>query len=400
MVWLKIRTTLITFVTIGLVFGVAAVIIAYGRGYRFDLTKKLVRSTGLMVVSSEPSGAQIVVDGVVKNATSSTLTLTPGWYHVSIAKEGFQTWEKQIRVQGEVVTKIDALLIPVNPSLTALSATGVTNPSLSPDGSRLAYVIPPQKAATVGADLAKPGIWILDLVDKPLGLNRDAKQIANSNLFNYNDIAISWSPDNKQILVSQLKTKNYFLLDTDKYNDTPKTVFDLISLNADWLHQKIVREKEKLSAYPSQFIAIATASANLLTFSPDETKVLYEATNSAKLDMVLATPLAGANSTPEVRDLKPNNYYVYDLREDKNYLVGDTKSTNFPSWLPTSKYLLIVQKNKLEIMDYDGTNRKTLYAGPFTEGFAAPWTNGNKIIILTNLNPSAGINNLYAVNLK
>jgi len=52
-------------------------------------------------------------------------------------------------------------------------------------------------------------------------------------------------------------------------------------------------------------------------------------------------------------------------------------------------------------MDYDATNRRTAYAGPFWDSFAVPWASGGKLVILTNLNPSASaVNNLYVVNLK
>ena len=128
----QIRSFLISFFTVGIIFGTAAVIISYGRGYRFNFSDKQVNSTGLVVAQSDPSGAQIIVDGKVKTATQATLTLSPGWYTVSISKEGFQPWKKRVKVQGEVVTKIDALLPPVNPSLTAITVSGIVRPVVSP----------------------------------------------------------------------------------------------------------------------------------------------------------------------------------------------------------------------------------------------------------------------------
>jgi len=143
----KIRSFLIPFVTVCIILATAGAIIAYGRGYRLH-TDGSVQPTGLIVLQSDPSGAQIIIDGKVKTATQATLTLTPGWYDVTIAKDGFQSWQKRMKVQGEVVAKGEALLLPTNPSLTALTTTGVVNPSLSPDGSKLAYVIPDPTATT------------------------------------------------------------------------------------------------------------------------------------------------------------------------------------------------------------------------------------------------------------
>src|SRR3989344_5547228 len=158
----KIQSFLIPFVTVCIILGVAVAIIAYGRGYRLH-TDGSVQPTGLIVLQSAPSGAQIIIDDKIKTATQATLTLPPGWYNITITKEGFQPWHKRMKVQGEVVAKADALLLPTNPSLTALTASGVVNPSLSPDGSKLAYVIP-DSTATTSAALAttKPGVWVLD----------------------------------------------------------------------------------------------------------------------------------------------------------------------------------------------------------------------------------------------
>src|SRR5262249_13248792 len=140
-IWQQIRSFLIPFVTLCIVLGTATAIIAYGRGYRVNLDGSL-KSTGLIVVQSDPSGAQIIIDDKLKTATPATLTLPPGWYTVTVTKEGFQPWSKRMKIQGEVVAKAEALLLPTNPSLTALTASGITSPVLSPDGTKLAYVIP------------------------------------------------------------------------------------------------------------------------------------------------------------------------------------------------------------------------------------------------------------------
>lgn len=385
----KIRSILIPFVIVCIILTVAAVIIAYGRGYRFDFTKQSLKSTGLLVVSSEPSGAQISIDSKIKSATPGNLTLAPGWYTISITKEAFQTWEKRVKVQGEVVTKLDALLLPTNPSLTPLTTTGVVSPTLSPDGGKLAYIIPNQKES-------KAGIWVLDLVNKPLGLNRDARQITRGD---FSKTTISWSPDSKQLLAGN------FLLDSETLNEVPQSI-TIKTVQNDWQTIKIQREKEQLAAYPQPFIDFATSSAKIVSFAPDETKVLYEATRSANLPPILLPPLLGANSAEEARQVKPKNLYVYDMKEDKNYLF-DSRNPNFfdsgnrVMWLPSSRHFVVVSKDKIEIMDYDGTNLRTAYAGPFWDAFAVPWASGGKLVILTNLNAAASaVNNLYVVNLR
>lgn len=420
------RSVLITIVTLCIIFAAAILIIAYGRGYRFDINKNSLKSTGLIVAQSEPTGAQIMVDGILKDATQATFTMPPGAYTVSIVKEGFQSWTKRVIVEGEIVNKLDALLLPTNPSLTALTVNGVINPTLSPDGSKLAYIIPENISnASDSATLStKPGIWVLDLIDKPLGLNRDARQIAKSNGINLNTAVLSWSPDNTQILAS-LPTAIYYLFKADTLVETPQRLFTIKTVQSDWQAIKSLREKEQFATLPPQFLSVATTSANIISFSPDETKILYEATESATLLPVLVPALIGANSTPEVRRLTQGTLYVYDIKEDRNYALAEAaqfKTAPVPTprivqktaptqklieepyhiyWLPSSRHVVTVVSNKIEIIDFDGANRRTAYAGPFWDSFAVPWASGGKLIILTNLNPTAtNINNLYVVNLK
>jgi len=156
----KIRSVLFPFGIVCIILGTAVGVIAYGRGYRFDVGKRSLKATGLLVTSSEPSGAQVLVDGKVHSATPATINLSPGWYTVRMVKEGFQAWEKRVRVQGEVVTKVDAFLLATNPSLTAITATGVANPVLSPDGGKLAYVVP-KPPSQVPSGISENSEWHL-----------------------------------------------------------------------------------------------------------------------------------------------------------------------------------------------------------------------------------------------
>jgi hypothetical protein len=429
----KIRSPLITFVTVCVVLGTAATIIAYGRGYRFDLGTTNVRPTGLMSATSQPVGAQVFIDGKLRAATDISFNIDPGWYTVAIAKEGYQTWEKRLRVQGEVVTRADAMLLPANPSLTAITGNGVVSPVLSPDGSKLAFVVPTPTATSAGTLTDRAGIWVLDLTDKPLGLNRDSRQIATNTDINVNLVTLAWSADSKQVL-ARLKPKagipSFFLLEADRLNDPPISAGSVATLTNTWLELLRTKEEDKLATLAPEFIAEATTSMKIIAFSPDETKILYEATAAATLPEHIIPALIGTNPTEETRTLTKDTLYVYDIKEDRNYSLGassnlgvlpapkpltatqktsDALFTEYAAttgpkslqWLATSRHLVYAGNEKIDVMEYDGGNRKTVYAGPFWDTFVVPWTNGTKLVILTNLNSAASLeNNLYAVNLR
>lgn len=386
---MKIRSFLIPFGTIVIILSVSAAIIAFGRGYRLNLRKPTeLLPTGLISVTSDPVGAQVLVDGVLKTATNNSLSIDPNWYTVQIRKEGFITWEKKLRVQGEVVTRADAFLFPTNPSLSPITTSGVLSPTLSPDGNVVAF-------------LTTRGLSTLELADRPLGgRNRDPKLIASQGPTlqgcKVGPCTIRWSPDATKILVTEGSNNTLY--------DLSKTPAQRISPSEiqEWPKEKANRNRQKLASFKQPFIDVATSSATILAFSPDETKLLYEATGSATIPLITDPPMLGTNPTEESRTIKPGNFYVYDSREDKNYLLLEKKEALMaPIWFPTNKHLLLFGKGKIDVMEYDRTNWTTLYSGPFDESFVTPWPTGSRIVILTNLNPGAGnLPNLYTVNLR
>lgn len=423
----KIRSFLIPFFTFCIIIAISSTIIAYGRGYRLNLRKPTeLLPTGLISATSDPVGAQVLINGVLKTATNNSMSIDPNWYTVQIRKEGFIPWEKKLRVQGEVVTRADAFLFPTNPSLSPITTSGVLSPIVSPDGTMIAFLLPTE-AITDG--IKKAGLWTLELADRPLsGKNRDPKLVVElAPTFPFKQATLLWSPDGRQMIVSAGLSNTLYDISGNQ-NLTPATTLSATlygNLLKEWQKEKDDKDRQKLSAFKQPFIDVATSSARLLSFSPDETKLFYEATGSATIPLVISPPLVGGNTTEQERSIKSGSLYVYDSREDKNFLILDAKEilglaptptlkqpiktgkaiqqpARIPvSWFPTSKHLLLSGNAKIDIMEYDRTNWTTVYSGPFDGSFITPWPTGSRIVILTNLNPGAGsLPNLYTVNLR
>lgn len=420
----KLRSILISFVTVCSILGVSVAVIAYGRGYRLDLKKNSLKPTGIISATSDPIGAQVAVDGTLKTATNNSFAIDPGWYTITISKEGYISWQKKIRVQGEVVSRADAFLFPTNPSLTPLTTLGIAQPILSPDGSKIAYIIPVKQLD--GTLTKKAGLWVYELAEGPLGRNHDPIQLGGiDSTFDVTAATIEWSPDSTQILADYSGTfRLYQVTRPGTFQDMGSATASMVN---DWTDERQAKELEQLAAFKQPIVDIATTSAKIISFSPDETKILYEATASATIPQIINPPLIGTNPTTEERTIKPGTIYVYDSKEDKNYMVLDktelptekvtptakTKKTTTPApapangqtqnihWFPTSKHLLLTLEGKIDIMEYDRTNWVTIYSGPFEDSFVAPWSNGSRIIIMTNLNPGVStLPNLYTVNLR
>jgi len=150
----------------------------------------------------------------------------------------------------------------------------------------------------------------------------------------------------------------------------------------------------------------------VIAWSPDETKILYQASGSAEMPIFLRPRRIGNNDLYERRDLEDNAVYVYDAKEDFNTRVTEpiaklcpdmqeltTCSTPF-TWFPDSEYIIYVHDKKIDIVEDDGANLTTLYAGPFVEPFVYPWPDASKIVIMTNLGNTSIPPTLYTIGLK
>ncbi len=385
-------------------------VIAYGKGYRFNASKKTINSTGILSANSSPDAASIWIDNKLNSATNGSISLPPGWYDLRISKEGYQAWEKRIRIQGELVTKVDALLIPNNPSLRALTGSGISSPVLSPSGTKIAFIVPFE--ASDSSNLTKIGIWTFELKSGPLGGINEPRQVYKpTEKLDWANSHILWSPDEKQIILSIKNKVNkidkviYALQITlDNSSAAPLLVTShLESILSDWKLTNNQIQDKLIAPLPANLSYFLKNSTDKILFSSDNNKILYLATSSASLLPVISPALIGSNPTAETRIIDPDKYYVYDIKEDKNFFITSQKKGKemySPLWYYDSKHLLMVENSSIHIIDYDGTNLRTVYSGPFADNIVYPWNASGKIAILTNLNQPKALPNLYEIDLR
>lgn len=391
------RRVIFFFLTIFLLLIGTTLVVLYGRGYRisFEKDKKIISGTGLLVATSNPDGAQIFVNGKLTSATNNTLNLLPEDYAVEITKEGYLPWKKNLKVQNELVTKTDALLFPTAPKLVSITSTGISSPLLDPTKTRLAY-----KIASLTPQ--KNGIYILEMGERPiLTLQSTATKIVDETKNSFSKAAVSFSPNGKNLIATLSgEARTTYLLSLERENQNPQEVsqLELSQLKEQWQKEKEEKEVSRLASLRPELAKMVTSSFQNLNWSPDETKILYQASQSATLPLFINPPLAGANSQPEERKIEKSKVYIYDIKEDKNFSIEGSLSSL--SWFPDSRHLILTDNGKIEILEYDGTNKTTVYAGPFEENFVAPWPDSSKLVILTNLANPTVAPNLYTVSLK
>ncbi len=428
------KQILISLGVIVFLFAATTLVILYGKGYRFWFSqgKPDISGTGLLVTTSKPDGAQVFINDHVTTATDSTINLAPDIYTVRIFKDGYFPWQKKIQIQNEIVAKADATLFPTAPKLESITASGAQNPTLDPSGTRIAYT-------TASASARKKGLFVLDMTSRSLlPLQSSSTQIADDTVDIFSGSLVSWSPDGKQLLASISATT--YLLDASNLNQNPTDVTTTLqTLLDEWKTLGQEKELAKEQSLKETLKKMVIANFANTKWSPDETKILYTASQSATIPIIIKPPLIGTNQTKESRKLEKGSVYVYDIKEDKNYkintsvchpgvaatvlegtdrigstqkdsiatsqmprgvLQNDNTCNNPLSWYPDSKHLIYVHDKKIEVLDYDDTNQLTVYAGPFLDNYVFPFPNDSKIVILTNLGNPDIQPNLYTLELK
>lgn len=393
------RQTIISVGIFATIIIATIVVILIGKGYRFgfDEGKVRIKGTGLLVVKSTPDAAQVFIGGKLETATNNTLDLAPGQYDVKIFKEGYFPWEKKIVIHAETVARAEALLIPAAPKLESITDSGVTNPVIDPTLTKIAFEVSSQSAE-------KNGIYIYDMTSHSiLTLQAEATQIVDDSSDLFSSAMLRWSPDGKDILasISGAFVTNQYLLNTDQINTVPNNVSTTLdSVEASWDRIKLAKDKSTNDSLPKKLQPVVRGYFKVLAFSPDENKILYEASTSGTLPIVIKPRLIGTDPTAEARNLEKGKIYIYDVQEDRNYKMDEGNFKGAYSWFTDNRHIIFVRNNELHIMEFDGTNDTTVYAGPFMNSFVFPWPDATKIVILTNLGNSKILPNLYTISLK
>lgn len=384
----RLFVLLSTFLVLLLFGGIA---VFYARGYRLEKETLTLSPRGLLVINSDPNGAQVFVDNELKTATNNTITLLPGTYDISVQKDGYLSWNKRITIAQEVVTQVNAFLLPSAPSLSAFTFSGAVNPQISPDLTRIAYAVPLESGNN-----EKAGLWVTETGNLPLGFNREPRRITDGDM---SSASWQWSPDSREIL---LITKNgAFLLDVSSFTAQNQRVNISSKLSETlrlWDEESAKRRDATLASLKDEIENIFKVRAKDIIFSPDETKIIYAASESAKIPEGIVKPLPGASTQKQEREIKPGSKYVYDIKEDRNFLIGAENDIIY--WLPNSMNLLMPGNESIVVSDYDGTNRQVVFFGRYSYPNAFPSPGIDRILLLTNFGANGSVDNLYWLSLK
>jgi len=196
------------FGTLTVVFG-TILLVALATGWQYDFTTGELRDTGLIIMSSEPQGATIKLNGKTleqKTPYRATNSL-PGLYSIQYEKAGYRPWLKQASVEAERVSFADYVwLLPEQiPYRVRYPDARITAATQSSDRRRFAFV-----ETIPGSSTAEPTTYKLsytdDLTRLPKTLATAAPVAATSPITSLDSLSLN--ADGGWVLARQVDVAN------------------------------------------------------------------------------------------------------------------------------------------------------------------------------------------------
>jgi len=189
-----------------MLFLVACAIYFYANGYRLDIFKQEITQNGVITVETSPFGADIYVNEKLVGKTPKSTSVEIGTYHITVKKDGYYNWEKDIDILEGKSTPIFPWLIKQDPKYTTLwTSTGTIEKYwVNENNDRLLFLTKEADGYTLWEYTLNPALW--DFTTNPSEILR----------LDNNNIDITLSPSGLQALleITEDTTSRYYILNT------------------------------------------------------------------------------------------------------------------------------------------------------------------------------------------
>jgi hypothetical protein len=271
-------------------------------------------------------------------------------------------------------------------SSAPITFSGAFNPVGSKDGTKVAF-----------SD--KEGLYTTETYNLPIGFSNSPTKITDGDVTNG---TYYFSPNGKEILLNM--SNGIFILNSGSFtsqNDRVNIVSKKDQITTEWKDQDNTKNASIMANLPEIITEVLKQKDSQFLFSPDDTMVMYTPGKDFDIPNYLIPQLPGSSTQQQSRSIKVGQTYVYDIKEDRNFLISSDALGKFVFyWMPDSRHILNPTEGKIVIMDYDGTNKQTVYSGSYIAPYAFPYRNTTKLLILTNLGSTSQTPNLYELTIK
>jgi hypothetical protein len=294
-------------------------LVYWAYGYNFNKKGALIQE-GLVFLSSQPSPANIYVNGRLNSATTNTrLFIASGVYHFELTRAGYRNWTRTVTVDGGAVEHFDYPLLIPNKLKSSNIETFAAAPGLLTESVNQNWII-----------IQKPGSSTdFDLYDissnKPVESNLSLPStILGKAVISESWKLGEWSDDNKHVLLEHIYDGNieYILLDRSDPTQSVNlsTTYNLSNTSAlDLINDKY----NNYYIYNSATQVLSTATLGTSTVTPvlqhvisyksyGNNTVLY-VTNDGGSTTKVMVKLFENGKTYDIRTLPVSSTYLLNL---------------------------------------------------------------------------------------
>lgn len=332
----------------------ALVLLFANYGYRLDKSGRVTQN-GLVFFSSQPSGAQLYIEGLFNKyktqaQTNTRLELKEGRYRATIIKDNYRSWQREFSLEGGSVERmVYPFLFPKKLETTDLKKYTKT-PSLvtsSPDRQWIIIQQPdnfgnfdvlnandPKKAATTFA--------------VPQGVLSPATSSHSLEL-------VEWSTDNANMLLKHIfDSKTEFVVIN---RDKPAESFNVNILANQTPFDVALKDKkaDQLYLHMASGGLLQTFDVKTKVFTPLVQKVYAYKPHGDDMLVYVAPKKADPNQSEARIQTKDKDYVLRDLPASPSYVVDVARFSD--DWYivagANSDKQVYVYKNPLDVLAND-----------------------------------------------
>lgn len=295
---MRARTRNILFGSVLLIFAIVAPLaILYARGFVVDADGGRVVRTGMILIDTNVPRVRVTVDNAPTQTEADPViirTLQPGTHHIKLERDGYKTWEADIPVTAENVSRVDGLVMVYEEPKEQQPITGDLGPFAVSENSRfIAFSI------LSGKDI---GLWL-----HTSGEEKNRRLLDDENLDPKNIQEMRWSGNSKILFIKS--EDKYFRISPHVSEPSLTELTHLARLSFDQIHWD---ENE-----PTLLI-YRDAENKLLTWDSAKKDTSPEVMAKNVADFAVASPKIFFLQSPDVTDssIQRPRLASFDLRVD------------------------------------------------------------------------------------
>jgi hypothetical protein len=293
------------------------------RGYGVNPVTGNIIQNSLLFVRSNPGNADVYIDGNLQSSqTSARLILPAGSYNLTIKKNGYRDWTRDITLSESAVTRyVYPFLYPVEPRVATVKVYDSQPPLITQSPDRRWLLV--QRPALVSGSVVFDEYDTRDMDKAPKTLTLPPSLLSTTAGIKLREV--EWSTDNKNVILSNtFKGGNEFVV---LARDAPANSFNINALFNITPTQVALRDKKisRFYVYSSKTAKLQMADTSSKQVAPLLDNVLaFKSSGPNLINYVTKQGAPKGQALARIWDGK-NSYTLHTFKAGSHYLVDEAQ---------------------------------------------------------------------------